>query len=261
MSAPVEPKTPRILIIDIETFPNIAYVWGKYDQNVIRYTQQKCIATFSAKWLRSSKMISRKLPDYDGYKPGSYDDYAIVQDIWKLFDEADIVVAHNGDQFDVKYCQARFIFHKISPPSPFKAVDTKKVVKNVANFNSNSLDDLCDLFGLGRKIKTDFDLWEGCIQGNKSAWRKMVDYNEHDVIMLEKLYLKLLPWASSHPNFTQGVIACPKCNSQNVHRRGLQRAVTCSYNRYQCQSCDGWFRTTRSEKSAKSLVQNIGMGN
>lgn len=258
MSKPVEQSAPRILVIDIETFPNIAYVWGKYDQNVIRYTQQKCIATFSAKWLGSSKMISKKLPDYDGYKPGSYDDLAITKDIWTLFDEADIIVAHNGDQFDIKYCQARFIFHGLKPPSPSKSVDTKKVVKNVANFNSNSLDDLCDLFHLGRKIKTDFDLWQGCIDGNKSAWRKMVEYNEHDVIMLERLYLKLLPWAVNHPNFTQGEIACPKCNSRNIQWRGLQRAVTCSYRRFQCQKCGGWGRTTQSEKGAKSKVQNIG---
>jgi DNA polymerase elongation subunit (family B) len=256
MTAPVEQKTPRILIIDIETFPNIGYIWGKYDQNVIRYTQQKCIATYSAKWFGKSKMISRKLPDYDGYKPGSYDDRAITQDIWKLFDEADIIVAHNGDQFDVKYCQARFIFHKMSPPSPFKTVDTKKVVKNVANFNSNSLDDLCDLFGLGRKLKTDFDLWEGCIKGDKSAWRKMVEYNEHDVIMLEKLYVKMLPWAVNHPNMTTGGLACPKCGSFDVNFRGTQRAVTRDYRRFQCQQCGGWGRTVKSV--GKSIVQNIG---
>ena len=258
MTQPVEQKTPRILIVDIETFPNQAFVWGKYDQNVIRFIEQKCIATFAAKWLGTSKMITAKLPDYDGYAPGSYDDKAITADIWKLFDEADIIVAHNGDQFDVKYCQARFIVHGMNPPSPFKTVDTKKVVKNVANFNSNSMDDLCDLFGLGRKIKTDFDLWEGCIRGNKSAWRKMLEYNVHDVVMLEKLYLKLLPYAVQHPNFTQGEIACPKCNSTNIQWRGLQRAVTCSYRRFQCQKCGGWGRTTQSEKGAKSQVQNIG---
>jgi hypothetical protein len=259
MSAPIVPA-PRILIIDIETFPNIGYIWGKYDQNVIRYTQQKCIATFSAKWYGDpkSKMISRKLPDYPGYAPGSYDDKALVADIWKLFDEADIIVAHYGDKFDIPYCQSRFIFHRMSPPSPFKTVDTKKVASQVANFNSNKLDDLGDLFGLGRKIKTDFDLWEGCIKGNPVSWKKMVRYNEHDVVMLERLYKMLLPWVKNHPNYTQGVIACPKCNSLKVQARGIQRAVTASYQRYQCQKCGGWFRATKALRYLKSLVQNVG---
>jgi predicted RNA-binding Zn-ribbon protein involved in translation (DUF1610 family) len=258
MTKTATPQQPRILIFDLETFPNIGYIWGKYDQNVIRYTQEKCIATFSAKWLGDNKMMSHKLPDYPGYKPGSYNDLGITKDLWKLLDEADIVVAHNGDQFDVKWCQARFIFHKMMPPSPFKSVDTKKVVKNVANFNSNSLDDLGSLFGLGKKIKTDFDLWEGCINGDKESWRKMVAYNEKDVILLEKLYVKLLPWAVNHPNFTQGAVACPKCGSTRIQWRGVQRAITRTYNRFQCQDCGGWGRSVQSVKGSGASVQNIG---
>lgn len=258
MSEITVPQQPKILIIDIETFPNIGYIWGKYDQNVIRYTQQKCIATFSAKWLGEKKMISKALPDYAGYTPKSYDDRGIVEDLWKLFDEADVVVAHNGDEFDIKFCQARFIFHGMQPPSPIKSVDTKKVARQVANFNSNKLDDLGDLFGLGRKIKTDFDLWDGCINGDQTCWHKMVRYNEKDVKMLEKLYLRLRPWTRNHPNFTEGCIACPKCGSLKINWRGLQRATTATYRRFQCQDCGGWGRTTQSVKGHKSLVQNIG---
>src|ERR1039458_4785789 len=102
-----EVTAPKILFLDIETFPNVGYIWGKYDQNVIRYTQQSCVATFVAKWLGDSKILSKALPDYTGYKAGSYDDKAIVEDLWKLFDEADVIIAHNGDQFDIKVVVGR----------------------------------------------------------------------------------------------------------------------------------------------------------
>ena len=152
---------PKILVLDIETLPNQGYTWGRWDQNVIRFTQESCIATFVSKWLGNPKIISKALPDYTGYTAGSYDDKALVADLWNLFDEADVVIAHNGDSFDIKVATGRFILHGMKPPSPFKTIDTKKMVKEVARYNSNSLDDLCGLLDLGHKIHTDFDLWAG----------------------------------------------------------------------------------------------------
>lgn len=245
---------PKILFLDIETLPNLGYTWGLYEQNVIRFTKQSCIATFAAKW-SDGRVFAKALPDYAGYKPYSYDDKALVKDIWKLLDEADIVVAHNGKQFDVKVCQARFIFHGLKPSSPFKVVDTKDAVKKVARFNSNKLDDLGSLLGIGKKIKTDFDLWEGCIKGDKAAWRQMVTYNKQDVLLLEKLYLTLLPWMSNHPNFGSGM-ECPKCGSDHLQSRGTSRTSTRTYQRYQCQKCGGWSRAVKAEKGDTAKIVN-----
>lgn len=244
---------PKILFLDIETFPNVAYVWGKYQQDVIRYIQEACIATYAYKWL-GEPVHAKGLPDFKGYKPGSYDDRQLVNDLWKLLDEADIVVAHNGDDFDVRMCNARFIHHGLTPPSPYKTVDTKKVASHAGRFNSNRMDDLGVYLKMGRKIKTDFDLWEGCINGDPASWRDMIRYNKHDVVMLEKLYLKLRPWTRTHPNFAVRTGAlCPKCNSSNVQFRGLQVTSTRQYQRFQCKDCGGWGRMVKSEKgSAKT---------
>jgi len=251
-----EVKQPKILFLDIETFPNVAYVWGKWQQDVIRFLKETCIATFVAKWLGNDKIISRSLPDFKGYKPGSYDDKALVQEIWNLLNEADIVVAHNGDDFDVRTCNGRFIVHSMTPPKPFKTVDTKKVAARVARFNSNKLDDLGSLLVGERKIKTDFDLWEGCINGDKKSWDKMLSYNKKDVLLLESIYLRLRPWIKDHPNFTRGEISCPKCGSTKLQNRGLQVAITRTYQRYQCQNCGGWLRSVKSEKSNAAQVTN-----
>jgi RNase_H superfamily len=237
----------KILLMDLETFPNQAFVWGKYDQNVIRFMQQTCICTFVAKWLGEKRVIAKSLPHYAGYLPGSYDDKALVHDLWKLFDEADVLVAHNGIDFDVKVANARFLKHGFGPPSPFKTICTKREMKKVARVNSNRLDDLGEYFNFGRKIKTDFDLWQGCIEGQMKSWRTMLRYNVKDVILLEKLYLRLRPWMKTHPN--AGIdAACPKCGSKKIQWRGLGMSSTTHYRKFQCQSCNGWGRAVRSEK-------------
>ena len=245
--------TPKILLLDVETFPNLAFVWGKYQQDVIRFKQESCIASFSAKWL-GKKVFSKSLPDYKGYKPLSYDDRELVHDIAELLEQADIVVAHNGDSFDFRVINARLIAHDHVPPAPYKTVDTKKVAKRVARFNSNRLDDLGVLLNIGKKIKTDFDLWEGCINGNLDSWRRMVRYNERDVILLEKLYLRLRPWMKTHPNFTRNHV-CPKCGSKHLQSRGYAVTTTRKYQRFQCQGCGGWSRSLKSEGG--SVVTNL----
>lgn len=228
---------------------------------MIRFLQEGCIATYAAKWAHESKVFAKALPDYKGYRPGSYNDRSIVADLWKLFDEADIIVAHNGNSFDIKTIQGRFIIHGMPPPSPTKSIDTKLMVKSVARYNSNKLDDLGKNFFDERKIKTDFDLWEGCINGDPQAWEDMVRYNKKDVILLEKLYLRLRPWATNHPNlgaFTEVANVCPKCSSTEIVYRGFARTTTQIYRRFQCSVCGGWGRTTKSEKKKnKPLVNSL----
>ena len=248
---------PKILVLDLETLPNVGYTWGKWDQNVIRFTQESCVATFVAKWLNDKKIFSKALPDYPGYKPGSYDDKALIADLWNLFDEADVIVAHNGDQFDIKVATGRFILHGMTPPSPFKTIDTKKMTKEVARYNSNSLDDLCGLLGIGKKIHTDFRLWEGCIGGDMRCWHQMVKYNRMDVLLLEKLYLRLMPFAKTHPNLTFWTRGeCPKCGSKNIQYRGFARCITRQYRKFVCNDCGSWGRSALSEKEGNVTTIN-----
>lgn len=248
---------PKILFLDIETFPNVAYVWGKYDQNVIAFKQESCIATYAAKW-NDGKVFAKALPDYPGYKGGSYNDKGLTVDLWNLLNEADIVVAHNGDDFDLRVIRARFLAYKLPPPAPFKSVDTKKVAKKVARFNSNSLADLGEYLQEGKKIKTDFDLWKGCIEGDPESWSKMIRYNKQDVNLLAKVYNRFLPYVDNHPNmalYGQGV--CPKCGSENVQYRGYAVCSTRKYRRFQCKECGGWGRATKSEPSTSEQTNCV----
>lgn len=240
-------KKPKILLFDLETMANKAYVWGKYEQNVIAYDRHWYMLSFAYKWLGDKKTHVRSLPDYPLYKKDKYDDHALVRELWSLFDEADIIIAHNGNSFDIKKSNARFIKHKLPPPSPAKYIDTKLVAKKYLKMDSNKLDDLGDYFDIGRKINTGgFELWLGCEQGDKKAWKKMCDYNIQDVVLLEKVYLKLLPYITNHPNLalmngqTKG---CPNCGSIKIHKRGFASSQTRMYQRWQCQDCASWHQS------------------
>jgi hypothetical protein len=164
--------------------------------------------------------------------------------------KADVVVAHNGIDFDFKVINGRLLFHELAPPKPYRTIDTKREVKKVSRFNSNKLDDLGKLLLNERKIKTDFDLWLDwldCINGKQKAWNRMLAYNKKDVELLERIYLKLRPWMKTHPNLTLFVpdAKCPKCGSEKIRYDRFVTTNTRTYQAFQCKDCGGWGRTTK----------------
>lgn len=230
--------------MDIETAPNLAYIWGKYEQDSLGYVREWYMLTFSAKWLYGANTSVYSLPQYPLYKKQPENDLELVKTLWKLFDEADIIIAHNGNSFDIKKANARFIFHKLPPPSPYRTIDTKLVAKRAFNFNSNKLDDLGKYFGIGQKLQTGgFDLWLGCMKGDKKAWKTMCDYNKQDVVLLEKVYLKMVGWDQAHPNLSFMIgerDSCPNCLGSHMQKRGFTFTNTVKYQRWQCMNCGVW---------------------
>lgn len=242
-------KEPKILLFDIETMANQAYVWGKWEQDVIEYKQHWYMLTFAWKWLGEKKTYGLSLKDFKGYKKGSDDDFHLVKALWKLFDEADIIIAHNGNSFDIKKTNARFIKHKLPPPSPYKTIDTKLVAKKYFKFDSNKLDDLGSYFNIGRKLSHEgFKLWLGCEANDPKSWKKMLDYNIQDVILLEKVYLAMLPYMNNHPSialFKGERLACPNCGSKRVQKRGVKYGK----QYWWCRDCDSWHNSSVKEGS------------
>lgn len=253
----VRVSAPRILLIDIETFPDVAYVWGVYDQNAIAVKEHWFMLSAAYRWYKAGRVECLTI---EGRKHG--DDRALAKSIHALMDEADIIVAHNGVDFDVKKINARLIAHGFTPPSPYKVVDTKRVIKQVAGFSSNKLDWLCKQLGIGHKIEHEgFPLWQACgEQDNPAAWRKMARYNKHDVRLLGDLYELISPWIRQ-PNAAlyHGDERCvnPACRSTDIEFRGLSRQITRTYRRFVCRACGKWGRAVLSERTPRALVVQV----
>ena len=213
--------------------------------------------SYSAKWLGKKEHITKGWPDYKGYRAGFLNDKNIVKDIWNLLDEADIVVAQNGKSFDIRVMNTRFLYHGLGPTSPYRVVDPKVEAKRYLRLPSNSLDDVCDYFGIGRKMEHEgFGLWLKCIEGDMDAWKRMLKYNKHDVVLMEQVYKLLLPFMKTHPNMSaySKPSTCPKCGSRNLVRRGVQQNNTTSYHRIFCNDCRGWCRATVNLQESKPLT-------
>lgn len=248
---------PRVLLYDLESSPLITYAWGIWETNAIKVIKDTQILCFAYKWLgdKSVKVIGQD--DFKDFKPGVNNDKHVVEALRSLFDEADVVIAHNGNQFDQKLSQARMMAHKLAPPSPYKQVDTKLVAKRYGRFTSNKLDDLGRTFELGHKLDTGgFALWEGCLAGDKTSWAKMKRYNKQDVVLLEAVYLHLRPWITGHLSLSTG-LRCPRCGSDDLHSKGWKRNTSTRYRQYQCQDCGGYCSDPNEREKVEKLMVAI----
>lgn len=233
----------KVLLIDLETSPITGYSWNLWETNILDIKKDWYILSFAYKWLGDSKVTAKALPMYKGYGKDKENDLSLCEDLWVLFDQADVIVAHNGQAFDVKKSNARFVTHGFKPPSPYKIVDTKLVAKKYFKFESNKLDNLGKSLGLGEKLETGgFSTWLGCMAGDKNAWDKMIKYNKQDVVLLEKVYLRLRDWIVNHPRITDKSIneACANCGSTHIQKRGTMRNKTTTLQRLHCQGCGAW---------------------
>ena len=236
--------SPRVILLDIETSPNVGYIWGKYEQNVIAYQSEWQLLSMAWKLLGEKKVHCISRPQFKDKT-----DKMIAEAAWDILATADVVIAHNGARFDIPKLRAKFIEHNLPPLPPLKVIDTRKIARSQFMFNSNSLNDLAATLKLGAKAQTGgFDTWLGCMNGDKKAWKRMIEYNIQDVVLLERVYERLAAWYPNHPNLTLYAAAttvgrpvCPVCSSDNVQRRGYNVMKTRRNARLHCQDCRHWF--------------------
>ena len=237
---------PSVLFFDIETLPLVGYAWDvwKTDIQPVQLIKDWCVLSWSAKWYGDDRIMS------DILKPKECeirDDKRLMQSFWPLLDQADVVIAQNGRDFDVKKVNTRFLMHRMPPPSSYKLIDTLLALRSVFAMTYNKQDFVNAELGLQRKIKTDFELWKRCDRGERKALAEMRAYNETDILGLEALYVRLRPWVKNHPRLTaydkvQGV--CPYCFGA-ISDNGYYQAAQNRYKEYRCTSCGGVSHETR----------------
>ena len=252
----------KILYLDIETAPKLAYVWRFFKENIgaKQVVDHGHIMSFAAVWNDNG---------YATYKENrGDDDKTITEQLINLLDEADIVVGHNVEKFDCATISGRALVLGIKPPSPYKVIDTYQVARKVFKFESNSLEYLsgvlgCDFKKLAHDKFPGFLLWSECLKGNPEAWEEMKLYNIQDTFAVRDVYMKMRPWIPNHPNIgvfhEGGKPVCPKCGSHHIQRRGYAYTQVSKFQRFVCMDCGGWSRTRFNEYDAdkrKQLLAN-----
>ncbi len=249
-----QPKGAKVLLLDIETAPLLSYTWGLWQQNVglNQIEGEWFILSAAAKWLGSdeSEIFYKDLRGVVHQE----DDRSVLDLMWPLLNEADVVITQNGKKFDIKKLNARFVMNGYKPPRPFKHIDTLQIAKAVFGFTSNKLewmtDKLCVKYKKQKHNKfLGFELWKEMLNDNIEAWEECETYNKYDVLSLEELYTKLAPWDKTHPNLNLfgevGEHVC-RCGSKSVVEDGFAFTSKSKFQQYRCLDCGA---TTRSSKN------------
>lgn len=232
----------KILLLDIETAPNIVYTWGLFNQNISinQIDQPGYTLCWSSKWFDEDEVMFSSI--HRGKKQ-------MLRKIHKLLDQADVVITYNGKKFDIPTLNKEFLIAGMLPPAPYKHIDLYQVVRSTFRFASNKLDWICRQLEIGHKLEhKGHELWVGCMNGDPDDWEVMEDYNRQDVVLLEDAYVIIRPWIYTHPNHSaeDGIACCPKCGSESLQARGYAFTTTMKYKRYQCKACGGWARGTKT---------------
>lgn len=234
---------PKILLLDIETAPGIAYVWSLHDEHIPleRLIEPSRILCWAAKWAGADEVF------YADERGGRK---KMLRTIHKLMSDSDAHVTYNGERFDLPKLNGEFIDIGLPPLPPVASIDLFKTTRNFG-YISSKLAHVGPRLQIGSKVSHEgFALWRACMNGDKEAWDRMRAYNERDVTLLEELYEVVKPYIKNHPFMGIGrgeVFECPTCTSTRYQKRGQRRTRSFLIERLQCLDCGSWFNGNRKK--------------
>ena len=238
---------PKILALDLETSPNVADVWGLFDQHVglSQLKESTRVICWGGRWLGDTQVHFRS-EFHDGRE-------RMLADLWESLDRADAVMGWNSKSFDVKHCNREFLENGLGPPSPFVHMDLMLEWKRNFRTPSNKLQYASTLLGFEGKVQHEgHALWVKCLQGDPDAWDRMREYQIQDVNLLIDMYEKLQPWLKAHPHHglytDEDKDVCQRCGSTDLVKRGFAYTSLASFQQYRCRNCRSWSRGAKALK-------------
>ncbi len=248
------PDKIKRCIWDIETSPNVVLSWRtgyKLSIPPDNIIQEKAIICICWKWEGHKRVFSLT------WDKGN--DEAMVRKFMLVAAEADELVAHNGDNFDLKWFNTQCLQYGIQPLPEPKTIDTLKIARRRFKLNSNKLDYLAQLL-LGKgKHNVPFETWKKIVlENDPKALVEMVEYCKEDVRILEEVYEKISPFhdVQTHAGVFMGrpKYTCAKCGSYNTRRK--KRRVTAKGTEQHsmvCKDCSKYY--TISNRSYKDFIE------
>ena len=247
----------RVLFLDIETSFMLVRTFetGKVYIDPDNVVADWFIICWSAKWHGSKETISYKVTETEALER---DDRRICYAMWQHLNDADIIVAQNGKEFDIKKLNSKFIEYDFGRPSPYLVVDTLEQLRKNAKFSSNRLNYVSQKLFNNRKDKTDKSLWVRCEHGDADAISYMSKYCAKDVLLLEKLYMKIRAWVNNHPNIAMisgEKDVCPVCLSPAIKWDcGTFRTNVSEFVVGRCSKCKSLVRQKKRNNNAELLT-------
>lgn len=256
-------KKPRILYYDIETSLAKSYHFNYWKTNigVKQMIEASHMLSHAWCWGEDGEVFSSILTKKEAL---AKDDERIVLEAWSLFDQADIIVAHNGKRFDVNKCNGYFLKYGLPKPSPFKVIDTLEIAKKNFNLPFKSLEYLAKFLDVELKLDVGgIETWIGCDKGEQEALDTMEFYNKGDIITLREIHKRLKGWDNNGVNIAlyndNHDAVCTHCGSDDVSVLSDKFAYTPNrkYQVYRCNSCQAVLRSNTKQGNGNKLMRVI----
>jgi uncharacterized protein YprB with RNaseH-like and TPR domain len=238
-----ETNEPKILYFDIETSPLLVYAWGLGKQYVGAKQVRKERKILSIGYMfETDKNVTILKMDMKKHDINTFDDDAdkeMLIKFMKVYDTADLAVAHNGRRFDRARIRARLVKYRLPDIAPVLFDDSYGMTKDI-DFTSHKLDYLGRYLGTGQKDEIDYSAWIRVMEGSKKALDEMCAYMKTDVIRLKDAYIRLKPYSKSKLNlstFKSDGSICPGCGSYDLSRWGYRYTTAGKYLSYKCNQC------------------------
>lgn len=234
---------PKVLFFDIETKPVRAWLWHTGKQ-VVRHAQicdgeRFDIICIAYKWLDKGKI---HVLDWGLHAQNSA---KMLQEFVAVLETADVVIAQNGDAFDIKQLNTQRLIHKQRPIAWPTSEDTRKMIRRHFYVTSSSLEYISKLLVGAGKDRIEFADWIDVIVYKKAkALEKMKRYCKNDVLRLFQVWKKIAPYceprfnrALKNPEVNNHKFACANCGSKSLMRDGTRGLRSGLFQRYRCKVC------------------------
>lgn len=246
----------KICFLDTETAPALVYTYRYWKANISpdQVKHPSFFMSYQYAWgdgavkVGSLRHIKHVLTDKD--------DKHLTKELSDIVSQADIVIAHNADRFDLSFLRARIAAHNLKPFNPPQVIDTLKASRRAFRLESHSLASLGKYLAVGEKLHSGgFENAIACMHGDQKAWDTLLKYGKQDVELLRSVYKRIRPLISNHPDMLPNdpIPHCPKCGTFNLESRGYACNKTQTFRRYICRDCGGW--TQIPVKGQKSIMR------
>ena len=244
----------KVLFFDIESAPMLSHIWSPYTEYVRDHmiVKEKFMLGWAAKWWGSDQIIADFLSSEEAV---AQDESRVIVSLAKLIQEADIVVAHNADKFDVPEVNGSLLMGGHEMMGPVDTIDTLKLAKASFRLPYYNLDYLAKSLGLGEKTTTAFELWRECYAGDPAALEEMQDYCANDVVLLENVFEAMIPYVKRLRRLFDNVgNECPYCGEDQWQSRGYKVTQASKFQQFQCMNCGRYSRKRVSNKIKGAYV-------
>lgn len=248
-------KKPRVLLVDVETKPVKVWAWrtGKQYVNHSNIVEGEKFDIICICYKFAGEKTVKSL-DWGNDKQ---DSRKMIEKFGRVVEKADVVIGHNGDNFDIKQINTQRLMHNLPPINWPTSEDTLKMLRKKFYLTSFSLQYVSELLFGAKKDPMCFQDWVDVVDNkDPKALKKMIKYCKKDVLLLEKVWERCYKYLDNKAHRGAMVgndpkTSCEKCGSQELTKlRDVKFTRTTKKFKFACDDCKHVNEVSRTRHDA-----------